>query len=91
MKKVKLNPNHMPQEGLSDQFPNPGVLEDTTKNEMNPDNYFQKMEVEIIRKKYLQFTVYMEALQDVLELDRYASIDQFAHRVRDIVLATNKE
>jgi len=91
MKKIKLNQNHMPQEGLSDQFPNTGVLEETTKNEMNPDNYFQNMEVEIIRKKYLQFTVYMEALQDVLGLDRYATIDQFAHRVRDIVLATNKE
>jgi len=91
MKRVKLQPNHKPQEGLSDQYPNEATISDVRENPMNPDNHFQHTDVEVIRKKYLQFTVYMEALQDVLELDRFATIDQFAHRVRDIVLATNKQ
>jgi len=79
-------------EALLEKFPNEAVLKDELQaNETNPDNYFQNMEIELIRKKYIQFTVYLEALYEVLELSRLSTVDQFAHRIRDIVIASKKD
>lgn len=72
-----------------DQYPNEALIEDApVARELPQDNYFEKHEKAIIAKKYLQFTVYMEALNEVLELENTANIESFAFRIRDLVLAS---
>jgi len=48
-------------------------------------NYFKDHEIPVIKKKYLQFTVFMEALNEVLELDRYATVETFARRIQHLI------
>lgn len=76
---------------LEEQFPQEAEVITEGARQMNEDNHFRNHDVSIIRKKYLQFTVYMEALNEVLELPREATVEQFSRRIHDIVLATNKE
>jgi len=57
---------------------------------MNPDNFFSAHHPGEIQKKYIQFSVFMEHLLQVLELPRAASMEQVANRIRDIVIAANQ-
>jgi len=72
---------------VAEQFPNQAVIANSKARAMPENNFFINHSVEDIRKKYLQFTVFMEQLNNVLELDRFASVEQFANRIRDIVIA----
>lgn len=73
------------------QYPNEAKFVNGEKRTVNEDNHFKGHDVEVIRKKYLKFTVFMESLNDVLELDRFATVDQFAKRIVDLVHAANQE
>jgi len=61
------------------------------KRDFNQDNYFASMDIEETRKKYLQFSVFMEALNNVLGLNRHSSMDEFAHRIRDLIIASHRD
>lgn len=74
---------------LKDQFPNEAKL-DAEKEEVQENNYFKEFDKQLLQKKYLQFTVYMEAVNDVLELSRESTVEQFAKRVHDLVMATQE-
>jgi len=45
------------------------------------------MPLEVVRKKYVQFSVLMEITNDLLGLPRTATVEQFANRIRDLVYA----
>jgi len=49
------------------------------------------MDTALVKKKYLQFTVYMEALNNVLGLDKWANVEDFAMRIIDLMYANNVE
>jgi len=83
--------NSRKAETLQEQYPNEGKTEEVKKAEIQENNHFRDHSVEEIRKKYLQFTVYMEALNAVLELPIDATLGQFSTRIHDLVMATNKE
>jgi len=76
---------------LKEQYPIEGTFEPGEVQKTNPDNYFAKHSVEMIRKKYVQQMVFMEALNQVLELSQDANADTFMQRVRDLMIASSRE
>jgi len=79
------------QKTLKEQYPIEGTFEPGTQNQTNADNHFENHELWEVRKKYTQMTVYMEALNRVLELENDANADTFMNRVRDLMIASNRE
>ena len=79
------------EQTLKQKFPNEAVMNGGKKREFNQDNYFRDLDIELARKKYLQFSVLMEYLNEVLGLGRHASMDEFATRIRDLVIASHRE
>lgn len=77
------------RKSLNDQYPNEGTVNHGTPREMNEDNFFMNHSKESIAKKYMQFTVHMEALNETLELDNNVTLEIFALRVRDLIYAAN--
>lgn len=71
-------------------FPIKGEMVEGKKT-LNPDNYYKDHEIDLLRKKYLQFTVFFEALTEVLECRRDCSVEEFGSRIRDLVYAANQE
>jgi len=70
---------------IIERFPNEGYVGNGQERQLPENNYFTDHEDAQIKKKYLQFTVFMEALNQVLELDRYATVETFAIRIRHLV------
>jgi len=70
---------------IIEKFPNGATIKDFREAEVHENNHFKDHEIEQVAKKYLQFTVYMEALNEVLELDRYATVEQFARRIAHLI------
>lgn len=79
------------QETIEEKYPNVATFGNGQKKKLNDDNFFKDHDLEVIRQKYIKFTVFMEAINDVLELGRETSVEQFAMRVRDIVYAAQQE
>lgn len=76
---------------LKENFPNEGTFSDGKKSPLNPDNYFHGMPLWDVRRKYIRFTVYMEAINKELELQKDASIEQLSQRIYDLVYASQQE
>lgn len=76
---------------LADQYPNDGVVENIQTSEIHPNNYFIKYEAEENRKRYLKFSIFMEELNNTLDLQRGATVEQFAGRIADLVTAVQKQ
>jgi len=55
---------------------------------MNEDNYFKDHPVESVARKYVQMNVFIEALNEVLELDEKTTFEQLGYRIRDLSLAS---
>jgi len=85
-KSAKQNQHSNPDEA----FPNEGKQINTNVPEVHENNYFKDMPAEDIRRRYMKFSVMMEGVNESLDLTRSANVDQFALRVRDLVLATQK-
>lgn len=81
----------MIDEQIRKKFPNEAQKNGGKRREFNQDNYFAHLEIELARKKYLQFSVLMELLNEVLGLGRHASLDEFGSRIRDLVIASHRE
>lgn len=71
-------------------FPNPGEVIHQHVVDVHENNYFKNHDPADIRKRYMQFSVFMEQLNSTLGLDRSASVEQFATRVHDLVMAAAK-
>jgi len=77
---------------IKDKFPNEAEISAGQKQQVHENNYFKDHELELVRKKYVRFSVLMEYLHDVLELDlKTTTIEQFGLRVRDLVYAQQRE
>jgi len=77
---------------LEEQFPNDAKLSKGKKAEVHENNHFKNHPLEDVKKKYVRFSIFMEILNDALELDpKTATIEQFAHRIRDLVYAQQRE
>lgn len=74
-----------------DQFPNEATVTDGHKVAVHENNHFKNHDLEIIRKKYVRFSILMELLNDDLELPKTATVEQFALRIRDLVYAQQRE
>ena len=60
--------------------------------EVHENNYFKNHELEVVRKKYVRFSIMMEYLNDILEVDsKTVNVETFAHRIRDLVYAQQRE
>lgn len=57
---------------------------------MHENNYFKEHEPHVIRRKYMEFTVFMTALNQTLELDKSNDVNKFAARIHDLVMAAAK-
>lgn len=68
-------------------FPNEATVEQF-KRAMNQDNYFEGMEKEEIAKRYVQYCVISEIMNQVLGLPITATLDEFAHRIQDLIIAS---
>lgn len=55
---------------------------------MNQDNHFEGLEKEMIAKKYVQYCVISELMNQVLDLPLTATLDEFAHRIQDLLIAS---
>lgn len=73
---------------LEERFPNNGAFK-PGETRANPDNHFSGREIEEVRSKYIKFSVFMESLNETLELGRHSNIEEFALRIRDLVIAAN--
>jgi len=71
------------------KYPNDAKHTGGTKMTLPQDNHYIGRDVWEVRKVYTQFNVLMEFLNQVLELDRHTSVDQFSKRIRDLVYAAN--
>lgn len=93
MSKIKQLPNrqhkHQPSD-IEENYPNPGEVKNIKVPEVHENNYFKDSGADDLRKRYLRFSVFMEELNNTLELNRDASVEQFAQRVHDLVMATQK-
>lgn len=79
--------NLQDQKELEEAFPNEAKVE-SVRREMNQDNYFQEMEKEEIAKRYVQYCVISELMNGVLGLSITATLDEFAHRIQDLLIAS---
>lgn len=87
--KKKLN-GIQEAETLEENYPNEATFKKGSDRNTSEENYFRDHDVELVRKKYIQFTVYMEAMNQVMELGLNASVEDFAFRIRDLVEAAQK-
>jgi len=62
-------------------------MDDLRKADVHENNYFKGFPPDDLKKRYLQFSVFMEQVNNTLDLTREATIDQFSRRVHDIVMA----
>lgn len=76
---------------IAEKFPNEARVTSGEKVEVHENNHFKNHELWDVRKKYVRFSILMEYLNEVLELPQTATVDQFAHRIRDIVYAQQRE
>jgi len=79
------------EKSITEQFPNEATITAGEKVEVHENNYFKNHELDIVRKKYVKFSVLMEIVNDDLELPQTATVEQFAHRIRDLVFAQQRE
>lgn len=80
-----------PEAHITEKFPNEASVTAGEKVDVHENNHFKNHELEIIRKKYVRFSILMELLNDDLELPKTATVEQFAHRIRDLVYAQQRE
>lgn len=79
--------NLQDQQQVEKMFPNEGTVTGEVR-QMNQDNYFQEMEKEEIAKRYVQYCVISELMNGVLGLPITATLDDFAHRIQDLLIAS---
>jgi len=72
------------KDAFDEKYPNIGKVEEFQERKVNDDNYFQNHEKEQVAKKFIQMTVFCEALNEVLELDQNANVEMLAFRIRDL-------
>lgn len=93
MSKIKqmrnVKPAHQHSE-IEENYPNPGEVKNIKVPEVHENNYFKNNDADDLRRRYLRFSVFMEELNNTLDLSRNASVEQFAQRVHDLVMATQK-
>jgi len=75
---------------LDSEFPNPGVKKNVKEVDVHESNYFVKTPKMEIRRKYMQYSVFMEAINNTLGLPITSSLDDFAKRVNDLIEAARK-
>lgn len=63
-----------------EKHPNEGVVTLKEIREAAEENYWQGRELDELRKKYIQFNVLMELVQDILELPAGSTFDQLGRR-----------
>jgi len=90
MSKIKKLPSRTQPSNPDEAYPNEGKQINQEIPEVHENNYFKDMPAEDIRRRYMKFSVMMEGVNESLDLTRSANVDQFALRVRDLVLATQK-
>jgi len=76
---------------LVDKFPNEAEVTSGEQVQVHENNWFANHELEVVRKKYVRFSILMELLNDDLELPKTATVTQFATRIRDLVYAQQRE
>ena len=76
---------------LADQFPNVATFGEGQKQDVHENNYFKDMPLDEVHMRYVKFSVFMEETNKALDLPNTATIEQFAHRIRDIVYAQQRE
>jgi len=82
---MKRKNNQHEEATIIEKFPNEGKVGNGEARTVQENNYFADHENAVIKKKYLQFTVFMEAMNEVLELDRYATVETFARRIQHLI------
>ena len=77
---------------IAEKFPNEATVTSGEKQEVHENNHFKNHELADVRKKYVRFSVLMEYLNDILEVDsKTVNVETFAHRIRDLVYAQQRE
>jgi len=76
---------------IVEKYPNEARVTEGQKVEVHENNHWKNHDLEVIRKKYVRFSILMELLNDDLELTKTATVEQFAHRIRDLVYAQQRE
>jgi len=71
---------------MEEKYPNQAQV-NSEPVEVHENNHFKDHDKDDLRKRYTRFSILMEYLNENLELDRHASVEQFAHRIRDLVYA----
>jgi len=79
------NKNQHEDATIIEKFPNEAKVGNGEARTVHENNYFANHENAVVKKKYLQFTVFMEAMNEVLELDRYATVEVFARRIQHLI------
>lgn len=83
-KTIKLPRNSKP---LEEQYPNEGTITEIRAEDVHENNYFKGRDIEEMRKKYVKFSILMEAVNETIELPNSATVEQFANRIRDLIYA----
>jgi len=74
-----------------EKFPNEAKLGKGEAVQVHENNHWKNHDLEVVRKKYVRFSILMELLNDDLELPKTATVEQFALRIRDLVYAQQRE
>jgi len=77
---------------IVEKYPNEATVTSGEKVQVHENNYFKDHTLEDVRHRYVRFSVLMEYLNEILELNAHtANVEQFAHSVRDLVYAQQRE
>lgn len=76
---------------LEKQYPNEAQFVPGDEMKLNPDNYFRDMDIALVRKKYVHFTIFMEQVHNQLDLPLDADIDTLVRRIYDLAYAANQK
>lgn len=74
------------QDDLSKRYPIESETIGTKENEVQENNYWKDRELDELRKKYIQFNVLMEFVQEILELPQGSTFDQLGRRSFELVM-----
>jgi len=78
------------KQSMSEKYPNQGTTIETEQREVPEENHWQNHDEELIKKKYLQFMVMIEYLNNVLELPMDSKMSDLMKRSHDLYLVNAK-
>jgi len=74
---------------LQEQYPKPGEIKNQKRSILPENNFYYGRQTKEVRRRYMQFSVFMEAMNESLELPQNSSPEDMTRRINDLMTAVN--